>query len=162
MMIGKRWGIWTGKRKAVCHDRPFRNESGQMAVELAFAFPVLLVVALIAINALTFFSECAAFDVAFREGVRLCCTSPGYGQDSGGAQVNLEAYMGARYDASNEEVTVNVQPKSWGYKEYVGQLRFIPTIFSHSLRSTVFGISFPVLTHEVSFTVDSYKPGVVL
>lgn len=138
------------------------NESGQMVVELAFVFPVLLVVALIAINALTFFSECAAFDGAFREGVRLYCTSPGYGQDGDTALGNLEAYLGAVCDEPNETIAVRMSGKSWGYREYIGELSFSPTIFSHTLKPVVFGISFPSLVHEVSFVVDSYKPGVVL
>lgn len=150
------------KRKIKRHVGLSCDESGQMAVELAFAFPILLVVALVAINALIFFSECAAFDVAFREGVRLCCTSPGYGQDGSGAQANLEAYMGVLCNGPNEEIAVSVRPKSWGYKEYIGKLTFRPTVFSHQIRSTVFGVAFPVLTHEIAFTVDSYKPGVVL
>lgn len=140
----------------------WRDESGQMAVELAIAFPVMLVIALIAFNALTFFSECAAFDAAFREGVRLYCTSPGYGQDGAQAQTNLESYMGAVCNGANEEVVVNARTKSWGYREYTGRLQFSPTVFSHQLRPEVFGVAFPVLAHEISFTVDSYKPGVVL
>ena len=46
------------------------DERGQMTVELAAAFPVLIIVAVIAVNALAFFSECAAFDNVFRDAVR--------------------------------------------------------------------------------------------
>lgn len=149
--------LWVAKLR-----RGDRSESGQMAVELAVVFPVLLVVALIALNALTFFSECAAFDVAFREGVRLYCTSPGYGQDGSACLSQLEAHVEVCCAAPNEQVTVQVASKSWGYREYTGELHFRPTIFSHALQPTVFGISLPSLTHEISFVVDSYKPGVML
>lgn len=47
------------------------RERGQMTVELAVVFPALLAVAVIAVNALLFFSECAAFDRVAREAVRL-------------------------------------------------------------------------------------------
>ena len=51
------------------------DERGQMTVELAAAFPVLIIVAVIAVNALAFFSECAAFDNVFRDAVRVHVTS---------------------------------------------------------------------------------------
>ena len=56
------------------------DERGQMTVELAAAFPVLIIVAVIAVNALAFFSECAAFDNVFRDAVRVHVTSPAAGQ----------------------------------------------------------------------------------
>ena len=56
------------------------RERGQMTVELAVVFPALLAVAVIAVNALLFFSECAAFDRVAREAVRLHAASPAYGQ----------------------------------------------------------------------------------
>ena len=65
------------------------RERGQMTVELAVVFPALLAVAVIAVNALLFFSECAAFDRVAREAVRLHAASPAYGQglEQGCAQV---------------------------------------------------------------------------
>ena len=51
-----------------------------MTVELAVVFPVLLAVAVIAVNALLFFSECAAFDRVAREAVRVHAASPACGQ----------------------------------------------------------------------------------
>ena len=56
------------------------RERGQMTVELAVVFPALLAVAVIAVNALLFFSECAAFDRVAREAVRVHTASPAYGQ----------------------------------------------------------------------------------
>ncbi len=38
-----------------------------MTVELAAAFPVLIAVAVVAVNALLFFSECGAFDKPFEQ-----------------------------------------------------------------------------------------------
>lgn len=154
------WSRWLSGRTQ--DNSEGGNESGQMAVELAVVFPVVLVVALVALNALTFFSECAAFDVAFREGVRLYCTSPGYGKDSGQIQSNLEAHVVALCCADNESVAVWSTPKSWGYREYTGEFRYSPTIFSHTLDLSAFGVSLLPLTHKISFVVDSYKPGVVL
>ena len=53
-----------------------------MTVELAVALPVLLTVALIAVNAATFFGQCAAFDNLFCDAVRAHGASPAYGQST--------------------------------------------------------------------------------
>ena len=47
------------------------DERGQMTVELAAAFPVLIIVAVIAVNAPRSSHECAAFDNVFRDAVRV-------------------------------------------------------------------------------------------
>ena len=52
---------------------------GQMTVEFMVAFPCMIIVALIATNALLFFSECASFDRAFRQSVCTYAASPGHG-----------------------------------------------------------------------------------
>ncbi len=52
-----------------------------MTIEFVVAFPVMLIVAAIAVNACSFFGVCAAFDNDFRDAVRTCATSPAYGQD---------------------------------------------------------------------------------
>lgn len=57
------------------------GEAGQMTIEFVVAFPVMLIVAAIAVNACSFFGVCAAFDNDFRDAVRTCATSPAYGQD---------------------------------------------------------------------------------
>lgn len=57
--------------------KAWANQAGQMTVELAVAFPVVVAVAVIAMNALLFLSECAAFDRVARDAVRVHATSPG-------------------------------------------------------------------------------------
>ena len=42
---------------------------GQMTIEFVIAFPVALIIGFTAINAMLFFSECAAFDRLFRSSV---------------------------------------------------------------------------------------------
>ena len=49
-----------------------RGECGQMTVELAVMIPVLVAIAVIAMNAMLFFSECAAFDRLAR--IRCACS----------------------------------------------------------------------------------------
>lgn len=137
-------------------------ERGQMTVELAVAFPVLIVVAVIAVNALTFFSECAAFDNAFRDAVRVHATSPapGQGADQSGAQV--QTALSAAFAKGNEQARVAVEGVSGGHTRFTGTLEYWPTLFGLGLKTSVFGIALPPLSHSASMTVDCYKPGVLL
>ena len=58
---------------------------GQMAVECAFVFPVVAVIAFIVANALVFAGDCAAFDQIVREAV--CMQADDGREDSGAAEV---------------------------------------------------------------------------
>ncbi|WP_261429454.1 hypothetical protein [Xiamenia xianingshaonis] len=145
--------------------RVFRRqaaECGQMTVELVVAFPVMLVVAVIAVNAMTFFSECAAFDAAFRDAVRVCATSPGYGEGADRACALIKGQLEGAFDAENESVSVTVEAVAGGYRRFTGTIEFRATLFGHGLRTSVFGVQLPALSHRASLVVDFYKPGVVL
>lgn len=139
-----------------CDDR------GQMTVELAVAFPVLIVVAVIAVNALAFFSECAAFDNALRDAVRLHATSPASGQGIEQSSALVQADLAAAFDAPNEETRVSAEGTAGGHVRLTGTLEYAPTLFGLGLRSSVLGVGLPPLTHAASIAVDCYKPGVLL
>lgn len=133
-----------------------------MTVELAVAFPVLIVVAVIAVNALLFFSECASFDNAFREAVRVHATSPAYGQGIEQSKAQVETTLAASFDASYERVSVAIEGASGGHVRFRATLELSPTLFGLGLRPTVFGVSLPPLSHSDAIVVDCYKPGVLL
>lgn len=139
-----------------------RSDRGQMTVELAAVFPVAIVVAVIAVNALTFLSECAAFDVALREAARVHAASPAYGQGLDQSTALIEAGLREAFPAENESVTVQVESVSGGHARFSGTLEFHPTLFGLGLRSSVFGVSLPPLRHAAQTTVDPYKPGAIL
>ena len=138
------------------------GERGQMTVELAVTFPALLIVAVVAVNALTFFSECAAFDNAFREAVRVYATSPAYGQDLSDSKGLVEDALEAAFEEENLAVSVAVESVSGGYAVFSGTLSFSPTLFGMGLIDSVLGVELPRLSHTVSLTVDVYKPGVLV
>lgn len=138
------------------------DECGQMTVELAVAFPVLIIVAVIAVNALTFFSECSAFDNAFRDAVRVHATSPAAGQGTEQSSALVQTMLAQAFDESNESVRVSVEGASGGHVRFSGTLEFHPTLFGLGLKSSVFGVGLPPLSHGVSIVVDCYKPGVLL
>lgn len=137
-----------------------RHEEGQMTVELAVAFPVLIVVAVVAVNALLFFSECAAFDNAFRDAVRVHATSPAYGQGVEQGRAQVESALATAFDQPFEQVAVAVRGETGGHVEFEATLELSPTLFGLGLKQSVFGVALPTLTHRSAFVVDCYKPGV--
>lgn len=138
------------------------DDRGQMTVELAVALPVLLTVALIAVNAATFFGQCAAFDNLFCDAVRVHGASPAYGQSTQESAELVRISLAEAFPQENLEVSVSTEDAGWGHTRFTGVLRFAPTLFGYPLRSEVFGVSFPHLAHRAQIVVDCYKPGVLL
>ncbi|WP_165247791.1 hypothetical protein [Adlercreutzia sp. ZJ141] len=133
-----------------------------MTVELAVAFPVLVIIAVIAMNVTLFLGECAAYDNAFCEAVRVNATSPAYGEDAGQSVTRIDAALAERFNREFESSSVSVSGSTGGIATFTGTLTLRPTLFGMGLRSSVLGVSLPNMTHAVSLTVDSYKPGVFL
>ena len=139
---------------ALLCSRVQADDRGQMTVELLVVLPVVLIVAVVAVNALTFFGDCAAFDRVARNAVRLCAASPAYGQDAGrGAEEALVR--------DNLAVGVEVSGGVLGHVTYTATLAYAPTLFGLGLRDEVLGVRLPRLEHRVSLTVDPYKPGML-
>jgi hypothetical protein len=134
---------------------------GQMTVEFVVVFPVLLVVALVATNALLFMSDCATFDRVFREQVTTWAPSPGYGESSSTAAAHVQSAIDGALDGDYLDASVSALGGT-GICTFEGTLSFTPTLFGHGRLSGVFGISFPKLTHHQSLVVEVYRPGVLL
>lgn len=136
---------------------------GQMAVELVTVMPVALAIAVICVNAMNFFSVCAAFDIQFREAVRVYAASPAAAQAADSSVALVEAELERRC-CSSEVVACSVGASctSLGHWRFDATLSYTPNLFGLGLKSEVFGVSLPRLKHRCSFTVDSYKPGILL
>lgn len=139
-----------------------RAQSGQMTIEMVVALPLLIAVAVIAVNAMTFFSECAVFDRVVCEAVRVHAAAPAYGQDVGQSVALVEQTVKSQLDAPNLGVSVTHGVTAPDLDEFKATLEFSPTLFGMGLRSEVMGVRMPRLKHEVKYVVDSYKPGVVI
>ena len=132
------------------------GSSGQMAVEFAVVAPVMAAVAFIAVNALVFVGDCAAFDIVARDAIRLQADD-GYEGASGAAEVRgrIEEGLGMEHVS----VQVACERVGAGHVRYTATAAFLPPF----LRGvSVFGASVPSLEHEVSFTVSPYRKGVVV
>lgn len=133
-----------------------------MTIELAIAMPALIVVAIIAVNALTFFCQCAVFDRISHEAVRVHAASPAYGQGTGQSSTLVEQDIQAVLDDSNIEVSVAYCSTGFDYDQYTATLLYYPTLFGLGLRSEVFGVAMPTLSHTTTYVIDSYKAGVIV
>ena len=139
-----------------------RATSGQMTIELAVAMPVLIAVMVIAANAMTFFVDCAVFDRVACEAVRVHAAAPSYRQGVDQTCSLVEQAVRSECAADNLEVSVSHSVVAFDFDEYTATLEYYPTLFGRGLRSGVFGVSLPHLTHNVRYVVDSYRAGVVV
>ena len=137
------------------------DRHGQMTVELMVALPVLIAVAVVLVNALSFMGECAAFDRLARDAVRVCAASPGYGCDVQRCAADAQALLAHSFDDEGSSVSVEVEGRAMGCLKYQAELLFVPTLFGRSFSGNVFGVEFFPLRHRVYLVVDPYRPGVV-
>ena len=146
-----------GSKRARC-----LSEHGQASVELMMALPVMIAVAVIVVNALLFFSDCAAFDRLAHQAMRVHAASPAYGQDAQRSRDLVQSELERTFARDNLKVSVAVESVSGGRLSFDATLEYSPTLFGMGLRTEVFGVRLPGLSHTVSYVVDQYKPGVVV
>lgn len=133
----------------------------QMTVELSIVFPIVIVIAIITTNALSFFGYCADFDRLSRNAVRTYAASPEAGESTSDAESKIQAAIDSALNASNLHSSISVE-KDWrGYEHFIMTLYYSPTLFGLGLKTEVFGVPMPQLTHRSQMTVDPYKPGML-
>lgn len=134
---------------------------GQMTIEFVAMFPVMLVIALTAMNAVLFLSDCAAFDRVFRNAVCTYAASPAYGQGPEQSSALVQAAVEEEFTEENLSVSVSSSGVEGGIVSFSGKLSFEPTLFGKGKLTGAFGVSFPALSHESKLSVSAYKPGAV-
>ncbi len=149
-------------RLAVVALRIVGERKGQATIEFAVALPVLIFVAVVAVNALLLFSECASFDRLFCNAVRAHATSPAYGRNASEACAYVEEDLRASFAEENLEVFVSSSGDRTGYVTFEGTLLYRPTLFGMGMATEVFGIQIPPARHTARYTVSVYRPGVLL
>lgn len=133
-----------------------------MTVEFVIAFPVALVVALVSVNAVLFFSDCASFDRLFRSTVCTYAASPAYEQDVSESCALVKSSLEDDFSRENLQFEVTSVGAGGGLVTFQGTLTFQPTLFGRGALSGAFGVGFPALSHQEQITVDVYKPGVLI
>jgi hypothetical protein len=149
-----------------------------MVVELAVCIPVIMAMAAIAINLMVFLGDCARFDRVAAEVVRVRATSPahatyGLGYCSDMVDLDLSEMFGSehahlRTSVEAYAVALDGSRESWQegitlpfiphHEVYVCTLEYRPWGFG----TTFFGVEFSGITHMRSFTIDPFRPGVLL
>lgn len=133
----------------------------QMTVEFVAMFPVMLIIALTAVNAVLFLSDCAAFDREFRNAVCTYAASPAYGQSPEQSSSLVQAAVEEGFTEENLSISISSSGVEGGIVSFSGRLSFEPTLFGKGRLGGVFGVSFPALSHESKLSVSAYKPGAV-
>jgi hypothetical protein len=131
-----------------------------MTVEMMAVLPVAIIIAVIAVNALVFFGDCAAFDRVARNAVRVYATSPSYGVQAGQSQASIESAVEAAAGGEFTSVEVACEGMGGGLTRYTVTLDYAPNLFGMGMRESVLGVSLPRLKHSTSLVVDTYKAGI--
>lgn len=134
----------------------------QMTVELCVVFPIAIVISAMVVNAVTFFGYCSEFDRAARNAVRVVAASPEAGQSRSDAVGRIGAQIAESINAPNTSCEVASSVDAEGMQTYKATLKYWPTLFGLGLKTSVFGIPMPPLSHVSSMTVDPYTPGEIL
>lgn len=140
-------------------EAPTRFERGQMAVELAVIAPVILVVLVIAIDALVFVGECARFDhIAPQRVLAAASSAPAGGYDAAARLAEIQGMLDtdfAKQGSSVEVVCEDANIPLASMTVYHCTFRFAPWPLS------VAGAP-ALLEHTVSLALDPYMPGELL
>lgn len=137
--------------------RKLANNKGQMTVEFSVVLPVLLIIALVLVNVLSFVSETAKFDRCARNAIRTFVTSQGRGQEISDIRAYVTKALMSEFDKNNEDVECSSVEADFGLKRLYCKLSWQPTLFGLGLKDEILGIATPKLTHEVELVVDKYK-----
>lgn len=140
-----------------------KDTRGQMTVELAVVLPVVMVIAVIATNAVHFFALCSLFDRTAHQSIRVYAASPAYGSDALQCCSQIEQSLRNTF-AENDNVFIQVSYEAYGVdlQEFTATIHYAPTLFGLKLTDRVFGVALPQLTHMTRFVVDSYRPGIFI
>lgn len=141
---------------------PVRDDAGQTTVELVVVLPVAIMMALVVVNALTFFGTCASFDRVTRQAICTYGAAPDADRGIDGVMAQVQQEIEAAVGSPNVSVAVQAQGQALGLMRFTARLDYRPTLFGVQLRDRVFGLVLPPLTHEIELVVDMYRPGVLL
>lgn len=125
----------------------------QMSVELCIVLPVVIVIAAISFNALSFFSYCASFDRDMRNSVRLWVAAPPSRFNLYSALDMAWTQLDYLYSADNVAISFEYEETDDRMVEVEALLEYRPTLFGLPTRGEVFGVRLPALTHRSQLVV---------
>lgn len=143
-------------------------QKGQMFVETALVLPVVLVVALIAINLFEFADMCSKFDRVTADQIIAHGISSSHSANEDASENLAQRIRTALNCDNNCDIVVSLEGESEGsgnmvsvFPKYQVTLKYKP--WPHSLRLPLVSLESPLcLTHTTSIVVSPYKSGVVI
>jgi len=136
-----------------------KGESGQMMVEVAVCLPVMISVALIVINCLSYNARCSAFDARANDAIRSFASTRAGNESAEAASGRIQAELAQSFSGSGESVEVRSEAVSMGCVRYVASFRCRPSLGGQALPESFFGLSCPEFHHETSLVVNPYQAG---
>lgn len=143
-------------------------QKGQMFVETALVLPVVLVVALIAINLFKFADMCSKFDRVAADQIIAHGISSSHSVNEDAPENLAQRIRTALNCDDNCDIVVSLEGESEGienmvsvFPKYQVTLKYKP--WPHALRLPLVSLESPLcLTHTTSIVVSPYKSGVVI
>ena len=126
---------------------------GQMTVELCVVIPVVMVIAAIVFNALTFFSCCAEFDRMVRNAARTWVVAPPSSMDLHTAVEQLDHRIWFDSAGENPSVSFTYEADASDLVTVTANMEYRPTLFGLQTRQELFGVALPALRHSTQITV---------
>lgn len=172
--MGVRWlkGRHLASGKGL-YPRLVHARRGQMAVELMVVMPVVVALAIVALDCMVYFGDCARFDRVAGEAVRLHGASPssaeyGASESLGEIQQEISRGMGnpsrLSFAVSCDGALVSGISEPGSIGSYLPQPRTYTCTLSFTpwpLASGAFGVQSIHMSHGKSYVVDPYRPGVI-
>ena len=136
-----------------------KKSDGQMTVELAIVFPVLIIVACVMVNALGYAGECASFDRWVRNTVIAKASAPELDKSTDDILSEINVAMDAGTVYSNEDSSATYVSVSDSEIIVECELVWHPTLFGMDVKTEVFGMKLFELTHKCQIKVDPARSG---
>jgi len=143
-------------------------QKGQMFVETALVLPVVLVVALIAINLFKFADMCSKFDRVAADQIIAHGISSSHSANEDATEILTQRIKTALKCDDSCDIVVSLKGEREGignmvsvFPKYQVTLKYKP--WPHTLRLPLVSLESPLcLTHTTSIVVSPYKSGVVI
>lgn len=156
----------------VATTQHLKDDSGQMAVELAVLIPVVITVGLIVVNVLQYAELCARFDRVAYNAVLVAGVSPEGGAEGFAASEAVRSQIVDAMQSTSCDITVSAEIRtardsdalislSSGTTRYACTLVYHPWPHAVSIAGATLSLPFGV-EHTRELVVDRYRQAIVL
>lgn len=126
-----------------------RRACGQMTIECAVCFPVLLALALVSYNAMSFICACSEFDRQFCEEVRIHATSLDVYSTVTSVCDDINEAMNTHYVLPENRI-ITAREQGLGIVRFTGEMIFEPTLFGNRVLQGMGLTKLTSLRHKTS------------